>query len=400
MSKPAFNIALLGMTPRNISTLTYFVEKYAGQHFNISSADDADVCILDFDVAAGVNDWHKHNLNAKPSIILSDTDPLEARTIWVKKPINADSMLTAINQLVGLVQDEPGSDNNLAGSREVVLTDTDIDIDIDETISVVEQEELDGYKNDFNETNSPNLTLSSESIIRCCGKQPDLDPKSQLFLERVTFHYDDCLLGQVKKAIKLAVERNVAVELLGIKQEFIVAPGGEHIFVDLSNRFIQHHEQLQKMLPKSQQKKLTLKTLSLSKSDFYRKYPKDHQFMQSSQMATWQITLWASQGRLPISIMPDTPVLLSGWPNFTRLAITPHAIAIAAAMMSEPASPLEVAEKMQIPQRYVFAFIAACESLDLIKHVQVASKQKRMFWRKPRGALKSILRSLKTTTSN
>jgi hypothetical protein len=59
-------------------------------------------------------------------------------------------------------------------------------------------------------------------------------------------------------------------------------------------------------------------------------------------------------------------------------------------------SPLEVANTLQIPQRYVFALVSATQAIDAVAGGEtVADKTVDLRWKKPQEFFNSILRSLK-----
>ena len=79
----------------------------------------------------------------------------------------------------------------------------------------------------------------------------------------------------------------------------------------------------------------------------------------------WKLALWASRGRLPKGTPINTPVFLRWWPNFTRLDLTPAALAIAALWSREPHTLATSAQVLTIPQRWLFAFFSAATALEL-----------------------------------
>jgi hypothetical protein len=79
----------------------------------------------------------------------------------------------------------------------------------------------------------------------------------------------------------------------------------------------------------------------------------------------WQLALWASRGRLPAGTSLSQPIYLRRWPNFSRLVVTPHALAIAALWTKQPRSLIDTAVSLNIPQRYVFAFYSAASAVQL-----------------------------------
>jgi len=79
----------------------------------------------------------------------------------------------------------------------------------------------------------------------------------------------------------------------------------------------------------------------------------------------WKIALWSSRGRIPAGTDLSMPVYLRHWPNLTRLDHIPHAPRIAALLILAPDTLCHIAEKLKIPQRYVFGFYSASHALGL-----------------------------------
>lgn len=81
----------------------------------------------------------------------------------------------------------------------------------------------------------------------------------------------------------------------------------------------------------------------------------------------WNTAAWAARGRLPTGVNPYRPIRLRAWPNFTRAWAAPHALRIIALWTREWASPVEVAKRLGIPQRYVFSVYASAHFAGLLQ---------------------------------
>lgn len=79
----------------------------------------------------------------------------------------------------------------------------------------------------------------------------------------------------------------------------------------------------------------------------------------------WKLSLWAARGRLPHGTPLDTPIYVRHWPNFTRLEVTPSALAITALWANKPHSLKDTVAILGIPQRHVFAYYSAANALQL-----------------------------------
>lgn len=80
----------------------------------------------------------------------------------------------------------------------------------------------------------------------------------------------------------------------------------------------------------------------------------------------WNVAAWAARGRLPEGVDPYKPVRLRAWPNFTQVFMSPHALRIAALWVRAWASPVDIAARLGIPQRYVFSVYASARFAGLL----------------------------------
>ena len=88
----------------------------------------------------------------------------------------------------------------------------------------------------------------------------------------------------------------------------------------------------------------------------------------------WNVAAWAARGRLPLGTDPYRSVRLKAWPNFTRTFVPPHALRIAALWVRGYASPIDIAGKLAIPQRYVFSFYTAAHFAGLMLYEPLSAK--------------------------
>lgn len=80
----------------------------------------------------------------------------------------------------------------------------------------------------------------------------------------------------------------------------------------------------------------------------------------------WNVAAWGARGRIPAGHDPYRPVRLRAWPNFPAIFVSPHALRIAALWVRSHATPVEIASRLAIPQRYVFSFYSAAHFSGLL----------------------------------
>ena len=81
----------------------------------------------------------------------------------------------------------------------------------------------------------------------------------------------------------------------------------------------------------------------------------------------WTSTLLSANGTLPRQLDPQKKVGLRHWPSLTRLESFPNVMPIAAQWSATAMSALEISKALNFPQRYVFSFYNAANSLGLIE---------------------------------
>ncbi|OYV79098.1 MAG: histidine kinase [Acidithiobacillus ferrivorans] len=93
------------------------------------------------------------------------------------------------------------------------------------------------------------------------------------------------------------------------------------------------------------------------------------------QALLWQVGAWTANGRLINRLQPNTPVQLKHWPNLTRLSMLPEALRLAAFLARSPASPVLVVKMLRVAPADLFNFLAASESLGLLRYNPIGSTE-------------------------
>lgn len=389
MKKKIYNVALLGMNEKGLSTFAYFIRKQADKYLKLATPATADVFIADFDTEAGISQWHEHcRVTKKPSIILSVENPDKANSVWVRKPVASNELMLAIPRLIDLLENPKATD---APSKAVKPELKAVATPISKELNITSKEKtvVAGYKREFTDDFSPNLTLSKDEIAECCGIRENMPINHPDFDKLATFQEDKTLLQVVKKAIALAKEKNAVVHLEGLPFSFSVLPTGGRIYVDLNNRHLRHLCAMPMQVPPQ------LKAVQLSGMDYNKAFPMQVKFMPTVEQVLWQIALWTARGRLLKPLRADTKLRLQHWPNFTRLQITPYALQIAALWVKHDMTAEEVAESLNIPQRFVFAVASAAQVVGILEQKGSVASAFKVDWKPKSGLFNSILRSLK-----
>lgn len=379
MSTQLAKIALLGMSEKTSTTFSYFIRKQANQYVKLSQAEQAEIFITDFDNELGISDWHTYCRSTnKPSIILSVENPNKPNTIWIAKPVISSKLLAAIPKLLQLgLNPVKEQEDEVEKPKQVAAN------------SGKDKRAKTGYKRQFSDDFSPNLSLSKEEIIESCGSREDIKFDDPGYKRAATYNENASLLASLNKAIDLAKEKQVVVYLEGLPFEIAIIPNEGRISIDLNNRHLRHICAMPLSVP------LALKAVKISAKDYRTTFPLAVKHMPSTDQVLWQIALWSARGRLAQSINPQSKLSLPSWPNFTRLQITPYAIQIAALWTQYSMTADEVAEALEIPQRYVYALASASHAIGQLREEKAAFGMAKIDWKPKSSLFNSILRSLR-----
>lgn len=390
MKHAVLQVALLGMSEKGISTFSYFIKKQvAHQLKQTSDLDAAEVFIADFDTEIGISQWHQYaRICEKPAILISVENPNKANSVWVKKPVVSRDLELAVTELVKLAVGAHEEEKATVTAVEEKPVKQTLQV-VEPKVQVEKVERKTGYQRDFSDDNSPNLSLSKEEIVECCGVREDIDPAQADFIKQVCFSDEKTLLASVKKGIHIARDKNCVVYIQGLPLEMAILPGAQKVVVELSNRHLRH------LCAMPMQVMPGHKLLHVSPLECEGLFSAHHKNMHSVDEVLWQLTLWTARGRLIQPIDPHRKVRFDHWPNFTRLQITPHAIHIAALWTRYSMSPVEMAQAMQVPQRYVFALASAASSVGVLVKDEHGIGMKKQEAKKSHSIFSTILRSLK-----
>lgn len=217
------------------------------------------------------------------------------------------------------------------------------------------------------------------------GTAPDIDLADPAELTKAYYDPRRFLQGLVCEARDFALARGLGVRVLGPWPEIVLDPARGLAWA---------------AGPDTQLRPYCVQPSVLHESHLdYVQRPAQGPDLRSTvalDAFVWKLALWASRGRLPVGTPLDAPVVLARWPNFTRLAVAPGAMRIAALWMHEPHSLIATVEALSLPQRAVFSFYSTAAALGLV-HCQTSQTRTRPLPTAPgprRGIIGRILRRL------
>lgn len=196
-----------------------------------------------------------------------------------------------------------------------------------------------------------------EMIYRCCGNVADVDVTRPDERRRIYFNTDGALLYWLPLAVKKARLSNTPVEISGLPRCFAYLPEEDRFFGDFGEDLL-----LQYALSRFGFGELDLGErldLAVSRPEIAG----GKQIIQDRDAMIWKIALWTARGRLNQRMDPEKVYKLKERPDFSRLIEMPHASEITELWFDHRLSALDVVRILNVPQRYVFAFMSGADAL-------------------------------------
>lgn len=328
-------VTLVGMSTRQNTVMQRFFENHCNGDFSIGSADDADIYIIDMDQRIGSDRLAEleQSHSDQPRILISLnyaglTVDNEEGCILLQKPIQAENLHAALARTRTIIQRHH-------------LTQTKNEVPL-ATSTVAHS------------THYAAETLDGHEIHAFIGSAPDIDTETTQPSPQAFFHPEQFLVGHLQRAIATTTRLQRPHVLETSRGMIWFTPGSDTITTTLRESQI-------RTLAAFPDIEVTLRPYPDSEV-----MPAANELFQSHRdMMLWKCTLWAARGRLPFGTNLQLPVYLCHWPNFTRLMLFPYAMQIAAIWLQHPCPLLQTARMLDIPQRYVFAFYSAANTLGL-----------------------------------
>ncbi len=337
-------IGAIGMDQRQRNTLLMLFSQKCDNRYQLVEESSAEICLLDLDSLGGEQLWQEFRQRQpkQPLILVSlkEQPVSDPDTLFVRKPIPVKTLITAIEQQC---------------QRLVAASDTSGTVSTKPAQAASPEKTSPVTARPRPKARKAASFMGSAKEQTFVGTAPDIDPQDPAQTAKIYYNPDYYLQGHLQQALNLAVRynRNVAIEGSWPAMELLIQE--RKIRVATEERRLRSHC----TLPDA------TREVVLRQFDGESKLDKGSQQAYSLPALFWKVALWASRGRLPVGTSLSQPIYLRRWPNFTRLDVTPYALAIAALWAEQPRSLIDTAEHLQIPQRYVFAFYSAANSLQL-----------------------------------
>jgi hypothetical protein len=390
--KEPLRVGVFGMDDRARTTLEMYLQGPCKNRAVVAEAAAAQISIVDMDGlhAKTILAKEKQRHPRRPIILLSLAVQEEPDTIYVRKPIQVQRMASALDQARRVLDSgnrKPRGNGAAAGQRGSKST----------VVVATRPKSLSSVKKAAHRTA---MLLNENSYFALVGSMPDIDPRNPLQLKSAYYDPKQFLQAYVQSAVKLAFSKKRILRLNTGWKPIMIFPHSREVWVDADDKQLRAFC----VVPINTISNVDVSGSSMSGISVtpVRQMPTeagDPEKLQSVDAFLWKLALWTSAGKVPRGTDLNRPVYLERWPNMTRFVVTPHALRIAALLIEQPRSLLNIAEVLRIRQQYVFAFFSAARALSIAGQVKTPATGSKPTLlpsqkRKRSGVLRKILKRL------
>lgn len=356
---PALRAALFAMDGRTGKTMAMYLKGPCRGVAVVVNEDEADLDLIDADhaKAADIIKARRVANPGRPLVLLSLYDLRVENAFFVKKPVNAQQMLAVFAQVRDVLAARKIAEKLRHPAGRGSETDQASESASSEQPSAAAKARPERLKSSKHRTAAQ---LSDSGFRTFLGTLADIDFDDPAQWRTAYFDPRHYFLGFVQSAFKTARLQHKALRLNSIWKPLLIFPESEEIWLDADDKQLRAFAGV--VLNRASAGNMTLSVFDMADPT-----PRDAEKYQDMSAFLWKLAIWTSKGRFPIGIDIYKPVYLERWPNFTRLVITPEALRIAALLIQQPRTPLEIAEVLRIKMQYVFVFVSACHTLGLLR---------------------------------
>jgi hypothetical protein len=328
----------------------------------------AEVSIIDLDGYQGQQllEEHRTRYPQRPLIVLSLKNIQLDGIVCLRKPLNPQQLMAALRQVkeqlaAGKVSEPEQTDAQVTQTQTPESGSGAPEKSVQAASSSVEQTQdnprLAGKEQRTEQsTHVAAMRLHERNSNAYIGSAPDIDPEDPKQVADAQYDPEDFFQGYLKRALSIAETESRDVRIGNQRGSIRIQGQCKSILVEMSENLLR-----------------TLSVVPVMNGAVSITRLKGHEPLLataerkliSSDALLWKTTLWASRGRVPCGTSLTESVYLRQWPNMPRLYVFPHALRIAALLIKEPHSLVDIAKVLGIPQRNVFAFYSATYAIGL-----------------------------------
>ncbi len=345
MQSEIIKIHALGMDERSRNTLSFFFQKFCNGQCEISDESIAQAFLVNMDsVNADTELARLKQTYPNYPLILTSIKLIDAGdNYFLRKPMISDHLMVILDDIRGV--------KSTLGHKVVVEQKQ-----VDDHAVIVAEQTVKTTTETRKKHNTP--LLRDKESIAFVGEAQDVNLRQLQKSDEIFFDLEQYFLGFLQKAYQQAKVEQCAVRLTGVWRPITLFPESNQVYIELSDRQLKSicGVSLKSKRSVINEEDIKIESLEMNKATWQCK---DHSKYQDLDLFMWKMALWTSRGRLPQGLPLDSPIYLLGWPNLTRLILTPDALRICACWVPHPRTVINITEVLAIPQRYVFSFITA-----------------------------------------
>ncbi|MBV1889011.1 MAG: hypothetical protein KUG67_02065 [Proteobacteria bacterium] len=353
MKKKPIQISTIGLNERSLNTFEFFFKKDCKARYVLCDEHRiARITLVDIDMPGSdtaLSDYRKKN-PIKTVICLSVSGESIHSDFCIKKPINSTELVQLLDNIVDNTSVEQRNNNCREATPEAKLST---------------KAGPGGDTRTFSQSNTSRAGehLGQEDESDFFGENRDVDINNKKEVALVTYSPKNMFQGAIIEGCNLAKSKNSVVEVRCLGVSTVIDGTSFKVYTAAPYGIIRPtcllHSNEKPQFKNIEFDKLEEILLSRNRGK------KANVVCMDIDAFVWKISLWSSRGRIPEGTSFSLPVYLIHWPNLTRLDNIPHASRIASVLMSGPDTLCHIAERLNIPQRYVFGFYSACNALEL-----------------------------------
>ena len=284
---------------------------------------------------------------------------------------NESDELDQIHDVLTPSSNPPIFGSTLAGEiRSSIKPDTYISIE--ESVILTDKKEK--IATDFNDKTQ----ITAERCMLLCGDNKNIDISSDI--EKIYFDLGDFALSLFLEKLEQIKKYHQVIQLT-IGDVIIIM---DHTLNTVyCNVLLTKEEFVEKCCQPIDRDNISIYELDYNEIKAHKiKIREQADFVHSIESFIWTVSLLTSRGRLPENTDVTKLMSLKTGLDLSGLEPIPYVSEIVKLLNHEPSSLLEISEKLQVPQKFVFAFYNAVLSLNMIEYnIGTASKAKKTFGR-------------------
>ncbi len=365
----SLRVATVGMDERMRSALQLFFQGQCRNSCVLVHEGSAEISIVDLDGYQGQQllEEHRTRYPQRPLIALSLKQVQLDGVLCLEKPLNPQKLLAALHQLKAQMV-SPGESLTESADAEAIQgkrLESASEAPERPAPPRAQKEEETRQEPGPEETEEPSgqsthlaaMRLHERNSNTFIGSAPDIDPNNPKQVADAQYDPDDFFQSYLKRAFGIAEAENCDVRIGNQRGSLRIQARCRMASVEMSENLLR-----------------TLSVVPVMNGAVSISRLKDEEPLPDTAERTlltpdallWKTALWASRGRVPVGTRLTDPVYLRQWPNMPRLYVFPHSLRIAALLIKEPYSLVDVARVLDIPQRNVFAFYSAAFAIGLV----------------------------------